>query len=106
MARIAHKGRGRWVVSTSLTFAVNGSAIGWRRRIAAFLRRQADRLDGRSSYAVMLETDPPIDAGDASRAIDAGFDFAEQHVRELLRAAATEAVMQQTSPELFEQEGS
>lgn len=93
-----------WAVNIKYSIKVNGRAVGWRRRVAAWLRRRADRLDGRRSLAVLVKTDPALPDEEVACIIKAGLDFVYEHIRAATREAADEAILRHARPDLYEDE--
>lgn len=104
MARVTRVGHHLWHVSYRSKLTVNAAPRTWRQRMATRLRRWADRLDGRASYAVHLDCDPDMSPAEAHQAVQAGFEFAGGHIRNLTRSSAMEELMRVAHPELYDQE--
>lgn len=77
------------------------AAPGWRHRLAQWLRRRADRLDGRRSLATLIQSTPPLDARTQLRVIQAGYATMKKAMNVEVEAEAFEGVMRQIHPGLY-----
>ncbi len=73
-------------------FRVN-AAQGWREKLGAALRALAQRIDGRLSLAIAIETAPPISAADRVACVKHGLGAMEWAVEEATRLECIENVL-------------
>ena len=90
-----------WRVRTSVFGAGAVAQPGWRHRLAQWLRRQADHLDGRASLSVHCVTEPKLDGATHARAIRASADALDWALRVEAKHEAIEQVMRQAPPTLY-----
>lgn len=76
---------------------------GWRQRVASFLVRIAERIDGRWYQVTEVETVPRLDPREIARALRLGQLHAQRLIAESAQQAACEKLMRMNRPELFEE---
>ncbi len=80
----------------------NASDYGKRGRIGGWLRRLADRIDGRTSLALGILVMPDIDESAVVDAVKAGINLMERGILSAAEAEAGELYMRQMAPGLWE----
>nr|WP_315237695.1 hypothetical protein [uncultured Albidiferax sp.] len=74
-----------------------------RERVGQWLRRLADRIDGRTSQALRLTTQPPLDRATTLEVYRQGQLQMQRSVEQACVLAAEECLLQRLRPELFGQ---
>lgn len=74
---------------------------GWRRFVGRWLRKAADRLDGRRSLAVALAIDPPIANAALHECFKQGAQAIDRAIEDECRTEARERVMRRVAPQLY-----
>jgi hypothetical protein len=91
----------RWQLHVQVIWGREPTTAGWRRKLGRLLRRAADRVDGRRSLAVQLETTPAISAAALHGCFKRGAIAIEQAAEAELRLEAQERILRRAHPELF-----
>lgn len=86
---------------TWASFAVN-RADGWRETVGMLLRKLAQRIDGRYSLAIRLQSLPPVPAQTRMDIIHKGLDRMQELLVEEAEAETIEAGMRVLHPDLYE----
>lgn len=90
-----------WTYSLAQHDATALAVPGWRHRLAQWLRRQADALDGRRSLATLIATTPTLDARTQLRVIQAGYGTMKAALAVECEHEAFEQVLRQVHPRLY-----
>lgn len=88
----------------SWRFRANGAPKNLGERCGNVLRGIADKVDGRISVAIKIETTPKLDYKRVASCIESGFKTIEQSLEHEVVLDATEDVLEVLHPELFEDE--
>jgi len=73
----------------------------WRERIAGWLRGLASRVDGRRSFALHIDCDPPIADREREDILKQGVAHMEWCLKETMREDFQEEVLRGVMPGLF-----
>jgi hypothetical protein len=88
----------------SWKFRANGTPKNLGERCGNVLRGIADKVDGRISVAMKIETTPKLDYNRIASCIQSGFKTIKQSLEHEVVLDATEDVFEVLNPELFEDE--
>lgn len=83
--------------------AVN-ETTGWRDRLGNFLRRIADRVDGRDSLALEMASVPPVPRMRRRECVHIGLQAMSTAFKEVVREESCELILHEAHPELFADE--
>ncbi|MDP4546512.1 hypothetical protein [Marinobacter sp. MDS2] len=80
--------------------AVMNDRPGWRVRLAWFFRSLADRLDGRESLAMDMESLPALPKAERNAAMNRGLDYAETLFATMVADEAMTVALHEYRPDL------
>jgi len=89
-------------VAARFVLSCNERAATWKQRVAAKLRDLADRVDGRESLALRMESNPPLPESVKAECVHAGLLHLAQCVEASLIAEVNERRMQRALPHLYD----
>ena len=90
-----------WRMNIQVVWGNEPRPAGWRRRLGWLLRRVADRIDGRRSWAVALRTDPPLPPDAVCDCFKQGVLAIERAAVSELRAEVQERIMRRYTPQMY-----
>jgi hypothetical protein len=96
-----HELQERWDVRLQIVWGREPITANWRRRLGHVLRRLADRLDGRRSWAIALHGNPPLSARAMHDCFKQGAIAIEHAAVAECRIEAQERIMARAHPQLF-----
>lgn len=91
-------------VNYTFSFKCNGPTKGWREFIGNALRTLAQKVDGRDSFGVHLESLPPLTGRERREVVLAGLNHMGRIQEQIVRLKATDSAMKENHPELFEKD--
>lgn len=74
----------------------------WRDRVGEWLREWADRVDGRRSLAVNMDSDPPVPISVHADVMRKGVEHMARLHKDAVAAECAERLLKQVAPHLFD----
>jgi hypothetical protein len=90
-----------WNVRLQVVWGREPKTATWPRRVGRFLRALADRIDGRQSWAIALNTTPALSRGSVHDCFKQGAIAIEKAAVAECRLEAQERVLQRANPQVF-----
>lgn len=74
----------------------------WRDRLGQWLRKTAGLLDGRTTLAVDMDSDPPVPAGVKTDALRKGLEHAARLYKNAVADECAERLLKKAAPHMFD----